>query len=87
MAGRAIIFDKSCDEAAELLGGYEAIDESLFIYLEALHRKPEEFPKVEAFWGSVRFIRTKPFEGTDELIWYFVIEANGDVVLTHVEKY
>ena len=87
MAGRAVRWDPSCDEAASQLGGYEQIDESLFIFLEALVRNPEEFPKVEVLWGSVRYIRTKAFRNTAELIWYFVLEENGDVLMTHVEEY
>jgi hypothetical protein len=87
MSGRNIRFDPECDAAARLLGGYEAIDESLFIYLEALDRNPEAFPKVNTDWGSVRYIRIKAFGNTPELLWHFILEANGDVLITHVEQY
>jgi hypothetical protein len=87
MAGRAIRFDQECDKAAEALGGYEAIDDSLNAYLDALDREPAGFPKIETEWGSVRYIRTKPIGDIPELLWYFILDASGDVTLTHVEKY
>jgi hypothetical protein len=87
MTGRNIRYDEECDSAAEALGGYKAIDESLYAYLDALERNPAEFPKIDTDWGSVRYIRTKPFGGTPGLLWYFVLEANGDVTITYVEKY
>ena len=34
MATRAIRYDPECDSAAEALGGYEAIDETLDVYWE-----------------------------------------------------
>jgi hypothetical protein len=43
MPGRNIRYEPSCDLAAEALGGYEAIDEALFVYLEALDRNPSAF--------------------------------------------
>jgi len=58
MPPRNIRFDPGCDVAAEALGGYRAIDESLYIHLEALERNPEAFPKVDTDWGSTRYIRT-----------------------------
>lgn len=83
---RAVRFDPACDEAAEQLGGYESIDRALLIHVEALERNPKAFPKVEDLYGSVRYISTKAFGQTPALIWYFVIEASGDVLITHVEK-
>ncbi len=87
MASRSVRFDPACNAAAEALGGYEAIDESLYIHLEALHREPEGFDKIETPWGAVRYIRTRPTGTTPELVWHFVIEANGDVLLVHVEEH
>jgi len=87
MNGRSIRWDRACDLAAESLGGYEAIDESIFVYLEALHGDPFACPKVDTDWGSIRYIRTKPYGETPSLIWYFLLEVNGDVTIIHVEKY
>ncbi len=87
MPTRNVRYDPSCEAAADTLGGYEAIDEGLLIHLEALQRNPEGFPKIEVYGGSVRVIVTKPFGKTPSLVWLFVIEANGDVLLTHVEEH
>jgi hypothetical protein len=87
MTTRAVRYDTECDKAAESLGGYEAIDDTLYVYLEALHREPKGFPIAECAWGSVRYIRTRSMGSIPELIWYFVIEASGDVLITNVEKY
>ncbi len=87
MSSRNIRFDPECDRAAEALGGYEAIDDSLNAHLDALDRAPEGFPIVEAFFGSVRYVRTIPIKDIPELLWFFIIEENGDVTLTHVEKF
>jgi hypothetical protein len=87
MGIRNVRWERTCDLAVESLGGYEAIDEALFIYLDALERDPTKFPRVNTDWGSVRYIRTKPYGDTPELVWYFVIESNGDVAIAHVERY
>ena len=87
MSSRNIRFDPECDKAADKLGGYEAIDDSLNAYLDALDREPAGFAKTETDRGSVRYIRTKPIGSIPELIWYFVLETNGDVTITYVEKY
>jgi len=87
MSNRNIRYDPECDTAAELLGGYEAIDESLDAYLDALDREPRGFTVVECAWGRVRVIQTKPIGRVPALLWYFVLEANGDVLITNVEKF
>jgi hypothetical protein len=84
---RKIRWDAECDKAAEALGGYEVIDESLDTYFDALCHDPTGFPKVECAWGSIRYIRTKPVGDAPALTWYFVIEPNGDVTIAHVETY
>jgi len=42
---------------------------------------------VECAWGRVRVIQTKPIGRVPALLWYFVLEANGDVLITNVEKF
>ena len=86
MASRNVRFDPNCDEAARALGGYEAIDDSLLSYLDALHREPAGFARVDTDWGSVRYIRTKAIADTPKLLWYFILEPNGDVLITYVER-
>lgn len=85
---RSILFDDECNLSAEALGGYASIDESLTsgIY-DALDRNPWGFPVVESDWFSARYIVTKPFRNTGALLWVFVIQTNGDVVIKHVEEY
>lgn len=85
---RRILFAEECDAAAAMLGGYENIDDALTsaIY-DALDRNPYGFPIVESDWFSARYIVTKPFRTTRALLWVFVIEGNGDVVIRHVEEY
>jgi hypothetical protein len=87
MALHSVRWELSCELAAEALGGYEEIDKAIFIYLEALERNPYAFPKVDTDWGSTRYVRTKPYGSTPELLWYFLIEANGDVAIVYVEKF
>jgi hypothetical protein len=87
MSGRNIRYDPECDKAAELLGGYQAIDGALDVYWDALIREPKGFPIVECAWGSVRYIHTRAMGDVPELMWYFVIESNGDVIVTYVERY
>ena len=87
MSQRKVIFDHDCDEAAEALGGHQSIDQILFGFLDALQQDPTVFPKIETDWGSARYIRTKRISGVPELIWLFLIEANGDVTIVHVEIY
>jgi len=87
MAFHAIRYDPACDEAADKLGGYGAIDDSLTPYLEWPTPQSEGVLGVEAFWGSVRCVKTIAIGDMPTLLWYFVIEANGDVLITHVEKY
>jgi hypothetical protein len=87
MAGRSIRFDNDCELAAEKLGGYEAIDDSLYAYYGALQLEPHGFGKVDTAFGSTRYVHTKPIGDIPELIWYFLIESNGDILIVHVEKY
>ena len=83
---RAIRFEPSCDRAAEALGGYAAMDEALFFWLEPLAIAPEAFPRIETEWGSVRVLRTMPWRGGKGLLWYFVLDRNGDVSVVHVQE-
>ena len=87
MATHAVRFDVACDQAAENLGGYEMIDDSLAPFLNGLHHNPQGFRIVDAFWGRVRCIPTIAIGDLPALIWYFVIEAKGDVLITQVERY
>jgi hypothetical protein len=87
MPRRKVTFDKQCDADAEILGGYQRIDETLFGFLEALERDPRGFPKIETDWGSARYIRTKKHKDIPELIWGFCIDSNDDVTIVHVEIY
>lgn len=88
MPGRRIMFSKQCDEAAERIGGYQAIDEALTVGIyNSLARNPYGFPSVESDWFSARYIVTKPFGNTPALVWIFTIEPTGDVVLEHVEVF
>lgn len=63
------------------------MDEAGYGLMEALSRKPHEFQIVDTIWGSVRYAITKKTKGIPELVWYFVIEGNGDVEITHVEEF
>ncbi len=85
---RKIIFADECHLSAAKLGGYEAIDDALTsgIY-DALDRYPWGFPSVESDWYSARYIVTKPFRQTCALLWVFVIDSSGDVIIKHVEEY
>ena len=87
MSNRRILFDPDCDKAAETLGGYERLDASLSAYYSALIIEPKGFPRIESEWGSVRYIRTKPVATCPALVWWFIIEGNGDVVIVYVEEY
>jgi hypothetical protein len=83
MIGRKIIYE--CDEAAQKIGGYELIDDSLDTILEPLTRNPRGFPSVDCAWGSVRYARTLPIGDCPALIWYFIMDQRDDVILVHVE--
>lgn len=87
MFGREIIYDSDLTVAAERFGGFQALDAVLNPIMDALMREPTGFAIVEAAWGTVRYIRTKPLGSIPELIWYFCLEQNGNVVITHVEEY
>jgi hypothetical protein len=84
---RRIFFSKECDAAALLVGGYERIDCSLDAIWDALLRNPYGFPKIECDWFSARYIVTKPFMDSPALVWIFVIELDGDVIIDNVEEY
>jgi len=87
MFGREIIYDPDLSVAVERFGGFQALDAILNPIMDALMREPAGFPIVEAAWGTVRYIRTKPAGLIPELIWYFCLEQNGNVVIHHVEEY
>jgi hypothetical protein len=82
-----VFFSDECHEAAKKLGGYEAIDDSLNVFFEDLHRNPRGFPYVESEWTSFRYVPTNAVGRAPKLIWYFIIDHNEDVILTHVEAY
>ena len=85
--GREIVFSSNCDAAAELLGGYNRIDDALIPIFDALHHNPEGFEKVALDWSSDRFIITKAFGNVPALVWVFYIEMGGKVVIDHVEPF
>ena len=85
---RRIFFSRSCDAAAERLGGYERIDASLDAAWDGLVHDPTGFSEIKCeLWFSARYIPTKPFGRVPALVWVFVIEADGDVVIDHVEEF
>jgi hypothetical protein len=84
-SGRAIVWSHNCDIAAEKLGGYRCIDEPLIAVLDALDRNPYAAPKIDIDWCSARYIPTLAKGDAPDLIWLFYIEANGTVVIDHVE--
>lgn len=84
---REIFFSPNCDEAADKIGGYQRLDDSLIPVLDALEKNPYGFPKNESDWYSYRAIITKPFQKCPSLLWIFYIETSGNVVLDHVEEY
>jgi len=56
--------------------------------LDALARDPTGFPMVEAsHFSRARFIVTKPFGAVPALVWLFVIEQDGDIVIEYVEEF
>lgn len=87
MPGRQIVFSKKCDTAAKALGGYQCIDISLDAAWDALNLNPYGFPLIENDWFSARIIVTKPVGNLSALVWVFVIEEGGSVLIDHVEEY
>jgi hypothetical protein len=85
--GREIVFSSDCDAAAEKLGGYSLIDDALIPIFDALHHKPQGFPKVTLDWDANRYILTKAFGNVPALVWVFYIEVSGRVVIDHVEAF
>jgi hypothetical protein len=74
-------------EAAEKIGGFQRIDDSLTPIFDALSLNPYGFDRLESDWFSFRLIKTKPFRDVPPLVWVFYIEPAGDVVLDHVEEF
>ncbi len=87
MARRAIFFSRQCDECAQHLGGYERIDPALDTVWEALTRNPYALHKVESDYYYARYVTTKAFKDVPALLWTVEIQANGDVVIDHVEEF
>lgn len=85
--GRRIFFSQNCDEAAERIGGYKRLDDSLIPIFDALEKNPYGFPSIESDWFSARYIVTEPFLNSPALVWLFYIEPSGDVVLDDVEEF
>ena len=85
--GREIAFSAKCDAAADRMGGYIRIDESLIPIFDALYHDPTGFPRVDVDWCACRFIVTKPFRDVPALLWLFYIEPSGRVVIDHVEEF
>lgn len=85
--GREIVFSRECDVAAEKIGGYQRIDETLVPIFDALDRDPTGFRRVDVDWCGCRYIVTDPFRGVPRLTWYFHIEPSGKVVFDHVEEF
>ena len=83
MIERKIIYE--IDQAADAIGGYQRIDDSLDTILEPLTRNPRGFPTVECAWGSVRYARTKAVHECPPLLWYFLMDQQENVVIVHVE--
>ena len=83
---RKIVFTPECDRAAELLGGYAAIDCTLDPIYDALWRNPYGFAAIESDWYSFRIIHTKPIGDVPALVWTFTIE-NEEVTIRHVEVF
>ena len=87
MAGRAIFFSAQSKECAARIGGYGRIDDSLDAVWDTLRRNPYALPRVESDWYSARYVTTLPFGGVPALLWTVEIQANGDVVIDHVEEF
>jgi hypothetical protein len=85
--GRKIRFSAECDAAAEKLGGYAKIDPALDAVYDGLARNPYGYERWESDWGSVRYVITNSFEDIPELVWWFVIEPDGGVIIENVEEH
>lgn len=84
--GRRIVFSSHCDAEAERLGGYEILDISLDTVWDVLRHDPYRLPRCESDWFSARYINTKLSGDCPALVWLIVIEADGGVVIDHVEE-
>ena len=87
MGGRAVFYSAQCNECADKLGGYERIDDSLNAIWDVLRRNPYALPRVESDWYAARYVTTLPFGQAPALLWTIEIQANGDVVIDHVEEF
>ena len=85
--GHEIEFSGNCDAAAERLGGYERIRQTLIPILDSLSRHPEGFEKIGLDWNANRMIITEPIDTVPALVWLFYIKIGGKVVIDHVEEY
>jgi hypothetical protein len=85
--GRRILFSINCMEAAEKIGGFQTIDDSLTPFYDGLILNPYGFEIFESDWFSFRVIKIKPYGNRPALVWQFYIEPTGDVILDHVEEF
>jgi hypothetical protein len=85
--GRKVVWSHNCTIAAEQLGGYRLIDDPLIAVIDALERNPYAAQRVDVDWCSVRYITTEATLSVSALVWLFYIEANGTVVIDHVEAF
>jgi hypothetical protein len=83
---RTIVYDKSFDEAIELLGGYRLLDQVLDAVIDGLRINPYAFTKFENDFISFRYAVTETTSDFPPLVIVFRIEANGSVVLEHIEE-
>jgi hypothetical protein len=84
---RNIFYSKNCDDAAEFLGGYERIDDSLDAVWDVLCNNPYKLPQCQSDWFNARYVVTLPTGEAPALVWLIVIQSNGDVVIDHVEEH
>lgn len=84
--GRIVSFSAECNEAAEALGGYKAIDCTLEAFWDGLLKNPYGFTKYESDFFSIRYIVTKQIGEVPPLVWLFTID-DRNVELVHVEKH
>ena len=84
---RRVFYSENCELAALTLGGFKRIDASLDAAWDSLIKNPYGFPRVESDWYFARFIVTKPYLGVPALLWTFVIEQDGDVIIEDVEEF
>jgi hypothetical protein len=83
---REIIESDEFKAAVQRLGGHRAVDDALEPIIEALYLNPYGFEFFQNDWVSFRYARTKRLEFVPALVVMFTIQANGDVILQHVEE-